>query len=73
MAATELDKDGASLVRFSTELPAKSASPFILAMEVDRYMFLSFPSSYGKYPWTGNGDSFSVLCLRNKNTLFIFP
>ena len=56
MAATELDKDGASLVKFSTELPAKSASPFILAVEVDRYMFLSFPSSYGKYTWIGNGD-----------------
>ena len=49
MAATELDKDGASLVRFSTELPSKSGSPFILAVEVDRYVF-KFPLFKWKVP-----------------------
>jgi hypothetical protein len=37
MAGTELDKDGSSLMKFSRELPAKSTSPFILAVEVERY------------------------------------
>ena len=33
---TELDKDGSYLLKFSEELPPKSASPFVLAIEVDQ-------------------------------------
>ena len=36
MTGTELDEDGSTLIKFVNELPAKSASPFILAVEVHR-------------------------------------
>ena len=36
ITGTELDADGSTLIKFVNELPAKSASPFILAVEVHR-------------------------------------
>jgi hypothetical protein len=34
LAGSELDKDGSSLFKLEKELPPKSASPFILAVEI---------------------------------------